>query len=51
MPDTDKLDRLPTLSLAELLARHRIGQPVDESRDREQWEADAAAEPLPTGDS
>ena len=42
-PGTVEVKRLPTLPLAELLARYQIDGPINEPRDRERWE-DAAAE-------
>jgi AbrB family looped-hinge helix DNA binding protein len=41
-PDTVELKVLPRLSLAEALERYRIDVPIDEARDREQWQKRAA---------
>jgi AbrB family looped-hinge helix DNA binding protein len=40
--DTVELKVLPRLTLAEALERYRIDVPIDERRDREQWQERAA---------
>lgn len=43
-PGTVEVRAIPRLSLAELLARYRIEDAIDERGDREQWQAHAARE-------